>query len=58
MRSLFDVLTAQGDDLSNWTSLETAAGISADGRTIVGSGVNAAGNGEAFIATINPVLRN
>ena len=57
MRPLFDVLVEQGEDLSSWTSLDIARAISADGRTIVGTGTNSSGNEEAFVATINgPVL--
>lgn len=38
-------------DLSGWT-LTSASGISADGFTIVGTGINPDGNTEAWIATI------
>ena len=55
MRSLFDVLAEQGADLSNWTSLNNADAISADGRTIVGTGTNVLENNEAFVATLNLV---
>ncbi|MCI0638820.1 MAG: hypothetical protein L0Y70_07080 [Gemmataceae bacterium] len=37
--------------MTAWT-LTSAEGISADGRTIVGTGVNPAGNQEAWLATI------
>ncbi len=52
MVSLYDFLTAQGDDLSHWTSLSDASGVSADGRTVVGTGINAQGDTEAFVATL------
>jgi probable HAF family extracellular repeat protein len=37
MRSIRDILTAEGIDLTGWT-LDVATSISADGRTIVGTG--------------------
>jgi hypothetical protein len=37
MRSIRDILTAEGVDLSGWT-LDGASAVSADGRTIVGTG--------------------
>jgi probable HAF family extracellular repeat protein len=52
MRRLQDVLEHDfGLDLSGWTLLG-ATGISDDGRVIVGSGINAAGLGEAWAAVI------
>jgi uncharacterized membrane protein len=54
MRSLQDVLTDEGLDLTGWT-LHVAHGISADGKTIVGWGVNPDGNTEAWIAHVSPV---
>ena len=52
MRSLKDVLEIDfGLDLHNWLLLK-ATGISADGLTIVGYGINPYGNTEAWIATI------
>lgn len=52
MRSLADVLTADlGIDLAGWR-IHAAEDISADGRTIVGFGVNPSGQTEAFIAVI------
>jgi probable HAF family extracellular repeat protein len=39
------------DDLAGW-SLTEVRGISADGRTIAGSGYNPAGRSEAWLATI------
>jgi uncharacterized membrane protein len=53
MRSLYDLL-APDVDLSDW-SLTSARGISADGLTIVGYGINPGGNTEAWMATVNPV---
>ena len=53
MRSLQDLLVNDlGLELTGWSLLE-ARGISADGRTIVGIGNNPAGNGEAWIVTID-----
>jgi probable HAF family extracellular repeat protein len=51
MRSLRDVLIAQGDDLTGWT-LSVAVDISADGRTIVGWGANPSGQTEAWLARL------
>lgn len=51
-RSLQDVLASDyGLDLTGW-HLEGASGISADGRTIVGNGLNPSGAPEAWIAVI------
>jgi probable HAF family extracellular repeat protein len=49
IRNLKDVLTDKGLDLSEW-ELMSATGVSADGRTIVGHGVNPAGDYEGWIA--------
>jgi probable HAF family extracellular repeat protein len=51
MRSLKDVLVGQGLDLTGWT-LEWAEGVSGDGRTIVGCGINPDGNYEAWVAVV------
>ena len=51
MRALHDVLTDLGLDLAGWTLTE-ATGISDDGLTIVGTGINPNGDTEAFIATL------
>ncbi|MEN6426053.1 MAG: PEP-CTERM sorting domain-containing protein, partial [Phycisphaerales bacterium] len=51
MLSLASVLTGYGADLTGW-SLLYAAGISADGLTIVGYGMNPDRYGEAWIATL------
>ena len=51
MRSIQDLLTAFGvTNLSGW-SLSNASGLSDDGRTVVGTGVNPNGDPEAWIAT-------
>ena len=52
--NLKELLIAQGVDLGGWT-LNSATGISADGRTIVGKGTNPAGLAEAFMATLDDV---
>jgi hypothetical protein len=54
MQSLDVVLTSLGLDLTGW-SLRSASGISADGPTIVGSGINPAGNQEAHRAYLGPL---
>lgn len=51
MRDLKVVLTEMGLDLTGW-SLWGAGGIAADGRTIVGGGVNPQGFNEAFLVVI------
>lgn len=53
MLSLADVLVVlgQGDTLAGW-SLTEARGVSADGRVIVGSGLNPSGQTEAWIAVV------
>ncbi len=53
MRNLREVLIAQGDDLTGW-SLSEARGISADGRIIIGFGINPEGNREAWLAELTP----
>jgi hypothetical protein len=55
MRSVQDLLEEYGLDLTGW-QLSAAYGISADGLTIVGGGINPAGDAEAWRATLpNPV---
>ena len=51
MRALMQILEDQGVDMTGW-NLDLASGISADGLTIVGTGTNPLGFGEAWIATI------
>lgn len=52
LRNLRDLLIAEcGLDLRGWT-LASATGVSADGRTIVGTGVDPEGNTEAWMAVI------
>ncbi len=52
MRLVQDVVATElGLDLTGWT-LKQATGISADGRTIVGHGINPGGSSEAWIAFI------
>ena len=52
IRNLREVLTSIcGLDLTGWT-LTTATDLSADGLTVVGTGINPDGNAEAWIATI------
>jgi probable HAF family extracellular repeat protein len=52
MQSLADVLTASGIDLTGW-KIDSAAGISADGLTIYGSGHDASGNYEGWLAKLD-----
>jgi uncharacterized membrane protein len=51
LRNLQQVLTSDGLDLTGWTLTE-ATGISADGRTIVGEGVDPGGVLNAWIAVV------
>jgi probable HAF family extracellular repeat protein len=51
MRSVRDVLVAQGLNLNGW-SLFSAEAISDDGLTIIGRGNNPSGLGEQWIATV------
>jgi probable HAF family extracellular repeat protein len=55
MRRLFEVLVANGvTNLDGWT-LSAAWDVSADGRWVVGYGVNPDGYTEGFLADITPV---
>ena len=49
-QDLEQILTLDGINMTGWT-LEPATGISADGTTIVGKGVDPSGASEAWIAT-------
>jgi probable HAF family extracellular repeat protein len=51
MTPLQDILIAAGVDLNGWT-LESATGISGDGRKVVGFGINPDGNREAWLADL------
>jgi hypothetical protein len=51
MRKLDQVLTGLGLDLTDWT-LQEARGVSGDGLSIVGYGLNPSGDREAFIAIV------
>ncbi len=55
IRDLQELLPAQGVDLTGWNLLE-AQGVSADGRTVVGTAINPDGNREAFLARFDPRL--
>ncbi len=58
MQKLFDVLLLEGaTGLSGWTLLQ-ATGVSADGRTIAGYGLNPLGQPQAFLATIADMVPN
>lgn len=52
MRSLVQVLSVSGVDMSDWQKLSHASAITPDGKTIVGYGTNVLGHTEAFIATV------
>lgn len=54
MRRLSDFLSGEGLSTAGWL-LQSATGISEDGRTIVGYGLNPDGRQEAWMATLNPV---
>lgn len=51
IRRLADMLTDAGIDISGWL-LQAATDVSADGRTIVGYGVNPEGNIEAWLVRL------
>jgi hypothetical protein len=51
MQSVQDLLAAEGIDLGGWT-LRRATGVSADGTTIVGWGLNPDGKSEGWVATL------
>jgi len=53
--SLYDYLNEAGHDLSHWSQLNRVYGISGDGSVVVGSGFNAAGEREAFLARLGTV---
>jgi probable HAF family extracellular repeat protein len=52
MQSLWLVLTTMGVDLSGWQSLDMVTGISDDGTRVVGTGTNALGYTEGFLAFV------
>jgi probable HAF family extracellular repeat protein len=52
MVSLKETLIGKGLDVSGWTL--NSATISADGFTIVGSGINPSGQSEAWVANLSP----
>lgn len=57
MRNLRDVLVNEGGlDLTGWT-LSEAWAVAADGRTIVGNGINPSGQAEGWIACIGSAPR-
>ncbi len=55
VRDLRAVLVGLGLNLEGWT-LDTAVGVSADGRTIAGNGINPAGHFEAWIAFLGDTV--
>ena len=57
IRRLENVLNAEGLNLTGWI-LCTARGISDDGKTIAGTGINPEGFREAWIANIDPTPPN
>lgn len=57
-RMLDDVLTEHGIEAhQDWWGLGRANAVSADGRTIVGTGVNPEGDGEGWVAYLGPGCR-
>ncbi|MCC7313301.1 MAG: VCBS repeat-containing protein [Planctomycetes bacterium] len=52
------LVTELGIDLGGFTRLIEATGISSDGNAITGSGINANGDPEAFVAVIGSVNRD
>ncbi|MCC7387862.1 MAG: hypothetical protein IT431_03750 [Phycisphaerales bacterium] len=57
MRWLVDVLVENGVVVPDGWYLERAYAVSADGRTIVGYGLNPDGNTEGFVAYLGPACR-
>jgi MYXO-CTERM domain-containing protein len=55
MQSVAKVLQGFGIDLGNWR-LQDVAGVSADGRTIVGTGVSPEGHAEAWLARLPEMI--
>ena len=52
MRDLMDLLLDAGVDMQGWSRLAFVRDVSADGRTILGHGINAEGDFSYFLATI------
>ncbi len=52
MQNISDVLTSNGVDMTGWL-LDSAHGISDDGMTIVGRGINSDRNPEAWVANLS-----
>ena len=57
MRRVTDVLAERGVTIPPGWYLLVAYGVSADGRTIVGAGINPAGNSEGWVAYLGPACR-
>ncbi|MCL4743458.1 MAG: hypothetical protein KJZ54_14775 [Phycisphaerales bacterium] len=57
MRRLTDVLADLGVAIPPGWYLLAAYGVSADGRTIVGAGINPAGHSEGWVAYLGPACR-
>jgi probable HAF family extracellular repeat protein len=55
MRPIADVLASAGLDISGWR-LFGATGVSADGRTVVGDGLDPSANPSGWIATLPEVI--
>ncbi len=55
---LNDVLTEHGiEDHQDWRHISVANAVSADGRTIVGTGINPDGDSEGWVAYLGPACR-
>ncbi|MDB0064611.1 autotransporter domain-containing protein, partial [Gammaproteobacteria bacterium] len=56
MESVEDWLSNAGVSIAAWSTLDNASSTNSDGSVVVGSGVNANGDTEAFIARVSGVV--